>query len=442
MKFFTVIFCLLLSLSTFGQKPDDVLATANGRTWTIKDLSPEAREAHSTFPAKVANVRKQLLSQMLGETLIEVEAKNRNITALAVVKAEAKKVKDPTPAEIKAVYDINQAQLGGKTLEQVRPQIIEVMRQEPEEKALAKFVDTLAVKYKVVYGKDVNAPGLKPGDLLYSMTGGQLTVKEFDDANRLTLYSFEAEFYDGLKAETEAAVYDALVIDEAKALKMDAGDLIAREVTGKMKDFTDAEREGYEAAFRTKLFTKYNAKVLVNEPAAPIQSISVDDDPARGPVGAPVTIVMFSDFQCSACSKTHPVLKEAMVPFADKIRFVVRDYPLETLHENAFRAALAANAANNQGKFFEYTEILYKNQDALDDASLKKYAADLGLNAAQFALDLNSEKTAAEVRKDMAEGKTYGINGTPAIFVNGRFVRRLSPAGFKNAIENALRNSQ
>ncbi|MEQ1922152.1 MAG: thioredoxin domain-containing protein [Pyrinomonadaceae bacterium] len=442
MKLFTLIFCLLLSLSSFAQKPDDVLATATGRTWTIKDLSPEAREAHTTFPAKVANVRKQLLSQMLGESLIEIEAKSRNISPQAVVKAEAKKVKDPTPAEIKTVYDLNQDKLGGKTLEQVRSQIIEYMRHDPEEKALAKFVDTLALKYKVVYGKDINAAGLKPTDVLYSITGGQLTVKEFDDANRLTLYSFGAEFYDGLKAETEAAVFDALVIEEAKALKMDAGDLIAREVTGKMKDFTDAERDGLEAAFRTKLFTKYVAKILVAEPAAPVQTISVDDDPARGPANGPVTIIMFSDFQCSACSATHPVLKEAMVPYADKIRFVVRDFPLEGLHENAFRAALAANAANAQGKFFEYTEILYKNQEALDDASLKKYAADLGLNAAQFALDLNSEKTAAEVRKDMAEGKTYGINGTPAIFVNGRFVRRLSPAGFKNAIENALKNSQ
>ena len=439
MKLLPIIFCLSLSLASFAQRPDEALATATNRGWSIKDLSAEARNAHATFPAKVANVRKQLLSQMLGESLIEVEAKNRNITALAVVKAEAKKVKDPTPAEIKTVYEVNQAQLGGKTLEQVRPQIIEFMRHDLEEKALAKFVDMLAVKYKVVYGKDVNAPGLKPTDLLYTLTGGQLTVKEFDEANRLTLYSFEAEFYDGLKAETEAAVFDALVIDEAKALKIDAGDLIAREITGKMKDFTDAEREGLEAAFRTKLFAKYSAKILVTEPAAPVQSISVDDDPARGPANAPVTIVMFSDFQCSACSATHPVLKDAIALYADKIRFVVRDFPLETIHENAFRAALAANAANAQGKFFEYTEILYKNQDALTDASLKKYAADLGLNAAQFALDLNSEKTAAEVRKDMAEGKTYGINGTPAIFVNGQFVRRLSPAGIKNAIENALK---
>lgn len=439
MKLLTVFFCLLLSLSSFAQRPDEALATANGRSWLIKDLSPETRESHLTFPAKVANVRKQLLSQMLGESLIEVEAKNRNITALAVIKAEAKKVKDPTPAEIRTVYDVNQDKLGGRTLEQVRPQIIEFMRHDLEDKALAKFVDTLAIKYKVVYGKDVNAPGLKPTDTLYTLTGGQLTVKEFDDANRLTLYNFEAEFFDGLKAETEAAVFDALVIDEAKALKVDAGDLIAREITGKMKDYTDAERAGLESAFRTKLFAKYNAKILVTEPAAPVQNVSVDDDPARGPANAPVTIVMFSDFQCSACSVTHPVLKDAMVPFADKIRFVVRDYPLETIHENAFRAALAANAANAQGKFFEYTEILYKNQDALSDASLKKYAADLGLNAAQFALDLNSEKNAAEVRKDMAEGKTYGINGTPAIFVNGQFVRRLSPAGFKNAIENALK---
>jgi len=117
---------------------------------------------------------------------------------------------------------------------------------------------------------------------------------------------------------------------------------------------------------------------------------------------------------------------------------VVRDYPLETLHPNAFHAALAANAAKAQGKFFEYVEILYKNQKAQDDASLKKYATELGLNAAQFALDFNSERTAAEVRKDMADGKSYGITGTPSIFINGRYVRNISLDGFKDAIESAL----
>ena len=90
--------------------------------------------------------------------------------------------------------------------------------------------------------------------------------------------------------------------------------------------------------------------------------------------------------------------------FGESVRFVVRDFPLTQIHENAFQAALAANAAHAQGKFFEYTEILYRNQEALDTASLKKYAADAGLNPKQFELDLASEKNAAEVRKDVADG--------------------------------------
>ena len=77
-------------------------------------------------------------------------------------------------------------------------------------------------------------------------------------------------------------------------------------------------------------------------------------------------------------------------------------------------------------------------QEGLDEASLKKYAAELGLNIAQFELDFSSEKTAAEVRKDMADGKKYGIGGTPAIFVNGVRIYRLSPDGFRTAIERAL----
>ena len=125
--------------------------------------------------------------------------------------------------------------------------------------------------------------------------------------------------------------------------------------------------------------------------------------------------------------------------FPGKIRFVVRDFPLESIHENGIRAALAANAANAQGKYFEYTEILYTHQDTLDDASLKKYAADLGLNAKQFELDFNSEKTSAEVRKDMADGEAYGIDSTPTIFINGAKSRDLSVEGFKAAIERALK---
>jgi len=147
---------------------------------------------------------------------------------------------------------------------------------------------------------------------------------------------------------------------------------------------------------------------------------------------------MFTDFQCPACSGTHPVLKQTLATYGDKIHFVVRDFPLENIHKNAFQAALAANAARAQGKFFEYAEILYQNQDALDKASLLKYAAQLGLNAKQFELDFTDARVKAEIQKDQADGRSYGVSGTPTIFVNGVKVQRLSADSFRRAIDRAL----
>ena len=118
---------------------------------------------------------------------------------------------------------------------------------------------------------------------------------------------------------------------------------------------------GLESALRKRLFTKYKVKLMVHEPVPVARDISVDDDPATGKATASVTVVMFSDFQCSACSATHPVLKKVLGEYGDKVRFVVRDFPLESIHENAFRAALAANAARAQNKYFEYIDVLYRN---------------------------------------------------------------------------------
>ena len=205
-----------------------------------------------------------------------------------------------------------------------------------------------------------------------------------------------------------------------------------------MKDFSDEEQSALEAALRKRLYEKYSVKVLYKEPEPLVENISVDDDPATGPAGAPVTIIMFSDFQCSACAATHPLLKKAMAEHPGKVRLVVRDFPLESIHANAFRAALAANAAHAQGKFFEYTELLYSRQQALDDASLNKFATELGLNVKQFEIDSKSEKTAAEVRKDIAYGEANSINSTPTIFVNGVRVRNLSLDGLRSAIGRAL----
>ncbi|MBK6723948.1 MAG: thioredoxin domain-containing protein [Acidobacteria bacterium] len=439
MKFIKILFFIfVLMIGAFAQRTDDVLATATGMTFRLRDLSPETQKDVADLPVKIPKARLSLLEQLVSRRVFDAEAKARGITMGKLLADEKAKVKDPSDAEIQKVFDANADKLAELSPENARKQVISFLRNGPEQKLLGDLYTQLKIKYKVTSGKDVNVGTLAPTDTVATVDGKPITGKEFEDWVRVPLYEARADMADVILDELDELIYNTLVTNDAKSQGLDSSALIAREVSNKMKDFTDEERMTLEMAFRNSLSAKYKVKILYSEPEAPLENISVDDDPASGPSTAPVTVIMFSDFQCSACAATHPALKKAIEQFPGKVRFVVRDFPLESIHENAFAAARAANAANAQGKFFEYTEILYKNQGALDAASLKKYATQIGLNATQFDIDFNAEKAAAEIRKDVADGEAYGINSTPTIFVNGRRVRRLSVDGFVQAIQKSM----
>ena len=429
----------MFCFNVYAQKADEVLATANGQQFTAKDLMPDAREAWEKLPALLSQQRLELLGEQIAGILFELESKAGNTTVEKLLETEVKaKVADPTAAQIQSIYDANQAALKYKPLAEVRPQIVAYLRREPEQKALADFVARLKAKYKPVIGKDVNSPNLKPADVLVTIGGRQITFKDFQDKNKLSLYDLEANYFDAAQAALEEAVLSALIVAEAKAQNIQTNDLIAREISDKMREFSEEERVALQSALEKKLFQKYNAKFLIKEPQPVAQNISVDDDPSKGSANAPVTVVMFSDFQCPACAATHPVLKKVIAEYGDKVRFVVRDFPLQ-MHEHAFLAAQAANAANAQGKFFEYVELLYNNQNSLDAASLKEFATKLGLDRKRFDAELDGGKYADEIRKDMADGQSYHVHGTPTIFVNGVKVRTLSAESFRKAIERAMK---
>lgn len=426
-------------MSIFAQKPDEILATANNRKFTVKDLAPEAQKFWQNLPKTIADARSQMLSQMIGDLLFETEAKAANTTADKLLDEQFAKIPAPKDSDILKVYEANRSIFGAKTLEEVKPQIVSFLRREPEQKAVQNLVENLRVKYKVVIGKDVNAADLKSFDALATINGKTISAQEFEEKNKLEFYEIRAEAFEILNANLKETVSSELLAAEAVELQISPSDIIAREITDKLRDFSDEEKASLRNALDQRLFAKYKAQFLMKEPAPIVQNISIDDDPSFGKANAPVTIVMFSDFQCPTCAAVHPVLKKVAAEYGDKTRFVVRDFPLTSIHANAFPAALAAKAAFNQGKFFEYSEKLYAHQDALDTVSLKKYAADLGLNLKQFEIDLTDEKTASEVRKDMSDGRIYGIKGTPAIFINGVNVRNLSESSFREAIEKALK---
>lgn len=431
---------VLIGIPAVAQGPEQVLAIVGGQRITLADLPEYVRQDYEGMPKKIADSRKELLEVQVIDALAEIESAARKITFEKLFDLEVKaKVPDPTDKQIQEVYDANRAALGNRTLAEAREQIVAFLRTEPEQKAFAAFVATLKTKYKATNGKDINAPNLAPTDIVATVSGKPITSEMFENKNKVALFELKAKIYDALKYELNKELLSALVTIEAKSLGIEPYQLVAREITDKLRDYSDEERDELESALRRRLAAKYKPQFTYSEPAPLVFNIATDGNPSRGEATAPVTVVMFSDFQCSACAAKHPILKRVLAEYGNQVRLVVRDYPLQTIHKDAYNAALAANAAAAQGKFFEFTELLYQNQSALDAASLKKYAASLGLNPQKFELDFQSEKTAAEVKKDIADGKLLGITGTPSIYVNGVRVRYMTADGFREAIDRALK---
>lgn len=415
------------------------MATAANKTFTAANLDKNVREAWLNLPAAISDAKRQFLENQINNVLLETEAKARKITLDELYKTEVRnKVAAPSEEQIKQIYELNKSALGNKSLEEVRPQIADFLRRKPEGEIFDKFIASLKTKYKITSGKDVTAANLKASDVLATVGTRQITFEEFEKQFRPNLYEIEMTVFEAVEENLEDAVESELLVTESAERQISPSDIIAREVTDKMKEFSDEERDVLSNALRKRLFTKYKAKILIKQPAPFVQNISIADEPSKGTANAPVTIVMFTDFQCSACAATYPALKRVMAEYSDKIHFVVRDFPIVSIHENAFQAALAANAANRQGKFFQYKELLYNNQNALDAESLKKYATELGLDLKKFEADIKDEKLAAEIRQDMADGENYGVGGTPTIFVNGVKVITLSARSFRKAIERNL----
>jgi protein-disulfide isomerase len=163
-------------------------------------------------------------------------------------------------------------------------------------------------------------------------------------------------------------------------------------------------------------------------------------DHAQGPADAPVTLVEYGDYECEYCGAAYPVVKEIQKRMGAALRFVFRNFPLNTIHEHAGVAAQAAEAAAAQGKFWEMHDILYENQTELAGADLNEYALKIGLEIYRFEADLSGERFARKVREDFRGGLKSGVNGTPTFFINEmRFVGEKTVQGLVEAIEEARR---
>ena len=178
------------------------------------------------------------------------------------------------------------------------------------------------------------------------------------------------------------------------------------------------------AEFIAELKDKYGFESYLEPLRVPVEATGF---PSRGPEDAPVTIVEFSDFECPYCSRVVPTLEQVVETYGDRVRLVFRQFPLNNIHPNAQKAAEASLCANDQGKFWEMHDLMFKEQRSLDLEQLKEKAARLELDVEAFNECVDSSRHADAIMADLEAGGQIGVSGTPALFINGRFLSGAQP---------------
>lgn len=169
-----------------------------------------------------------------------------------------------------------------------------------------------------------------------------------------------------------------------------------------------------------------------------VLELNTKGSPLKGPEDAPVTMAVFSDFQCPYCARIGDILDKVLEKFPKKVNLVYKYYPIPN-HSFAFKAAQAAEAAHQQGKFWEYHDLIYKNFRSLNDEKFEEFRATLNLDKEKFEKAMNAPETKSKINADKNEGANAQVRGTPTVFVNGRMVRPARPENIEAAVEKALK---
>lgn len=446
-----------------------LLATVNGQSVTTADIDPKVREEVEVLEGRIAEARGQILDLQVNTLLLAGEASKRKVSSQQLYDLEvARKIAEPGAAEINRFIEDNRAQIDQTDPVAMHQQVVAFLKSEREAKLTEEFIKRLRASNPVVNVAGANAASLAPIAVVVTVAGRPITAGEINERLKPIAYKLRLNTYMLAKQALDLTINDLLLLAEASRRNIPPEEIVRKEISEKVRPPTEAEiakfytenktkipgelasvsneiasylqeqnRQQLEKALSARLRTGADIRLLISAPALPVQAISVDDDPVRGAANAPVTIVEFTDFQCSSCAAMQPILDEVLKTYGTKIKLVVRDFPLP-MHANARKAAEAANAAHAQGKFFEYTALLFKRQNALDLASLKKYASEIGLDRVRFDAALDSGKYAAEVKHDVDDGEMYGVDSTPAIFVNGIALTEMSSEALRASIDRGL----
>jgi len=447
----------------------EALAIVNDVRITRNDIARATRDSVSQLQTQVIEARKRELDLQINSRLLANESKRRGIGTTKLLEQEVvAKVKAPTDTEVQTFYDQNKERIQGD-FKDVKEDIVRYLLDQRQRLEAKKFADLLRAAETKVLEAEVTPPrnDTERARVLATVNGETITSGDVEDSLKPIIFDVQQRVYKLRKDELELCVNDTLLVQEAQKRKVTVNALLDLEVKPKAVteeqahvffeenkervsgDFTQSrdsiiryleqiEVRMAERAFVEKLRAAASIQILLVAPESPVFSISTVDQPSLGSAAAPVTIVAFTDYQCPSCAAIHPVLERLVKEYGDKVRLVTRDFPLNQ-HAEAFKAAEAAEAAREQGRYWEYAQLLMRNQSALSEDKLKAYATELALDRPRFDAALNSGKFAEMVQRDIEEGLKLGINATPTVFINGRRVSAKSYDELKANVEAAFK---
>jgi protein-disulfide isomerase len=449
-----------------------VLAEVNGLKLAPHDLSERVRARVAELQQQVVAARSRALNLQVDSMLLEAEAKRRGVSATKVVEDEVvARTAEPTEAEAWAFYAKNSARIQGE-FKAVKEELVSYLRYERQQQLAARLAERLRAAAAVKILDARVTPPATPAErarVFAVVNGREITSADIEESLRPLVFNVQGQVYALRSQGLEVKINDVLLEQEAQKRKVTARALLEAEVWSRLAPVAEADarkfydenkeriggdfarlkpqvvsyleeqaRQGAMLTFARRLREAASVRTFLAAPEPPVFKIATDDQPSKGDAAAPVTIVEFTDYQCPSCARQQPVIERLLAEYGGRIRLVVRDFPLEQ-HADAFKAAEAAEAAREQGKYWEYAAVLMQNQSELGAAKLKEYAGRLGLDRAKFDAALDSGKFADKVRRDLQDGFRLGVNSTPSIFVNGRPASERTYESLKASVEAALK---
>jgi protein-disulfide isomerase len=322
--------------------------------------------------------------------------------------------------------------------------------------AIALIAFTALITWGISRPQSANVlPQATQGEVLAKVGGYEITRQEVEEIAPDQFIQAKQQLFEITQRALDQAIDMKLVDLEAEKERIDEDSLVAREVLSKLSAPSEQQIDSVYTLYRAQLndaprdsvapqivdflvrqqrgasmqvyLSQLRAQYDVYNYLEPARIEVEATGPSMGPEDAPITLVEFSDFECPFCVRVLPTLKQVREAYGDQVRIVYRQFPLNAIHPNAQLSAEASLCGDAQGKFWEMHDAIFEARGKAGPDELKRMATDLGMDSDAFAACLDSREFRGQVAADLEAGRRAGVTGTPALFINGRFLSGAQP---------------